>query len=420
MKLTTRLQLSFMMFVEFFIWGAWFVTLGTFLVNNLHANGAQTGSVFSTQSWGAIIAPFIIGLIADRYFNAEKILGVLHLVGAALMFQMYRQGGITTVYPEVFFYYLLVYMILYMPTLALVNSISFNQMKDPEKEFSSIRVWGTIGWIVAGLMISFVFLWDAEANVKAGLMKNTFLLASIASLVMGLFSFTLPKTPPKVSKDTKVKVSEILGLDALKLLKNKNFLIFFIASILICIPLAFYYQNANPFLSNIGVTNPTGKMTIGQASEVIFLLLLPVFFKKYGIKKTILVGMFAWALRYALFAYGNAGELSFMLIIGIALHGVCYDFFFVTGQIYTNSKAGIKYKSAAQGLITLATYGVGMLIGFKTAGLVTDAYTSSETIFDWKMIWIIPSAIALVVFLLFAISFNEKKEKSIIDQSLNI
>lgn len=418
MKFTTRLQLSVMMFIEFFVWGAWYVTLGTFLVNNLHANGAQTGSVFSTQSWGAIIAPFIIGLIADRYFNAEKILGVLHLAGAALMFYIYRSGGITSVYPEIFFYYLLAYMILYMPTLALVNSISFNQMKDPEKEFSSIRVWGTIGWIVAGLLISFVFLWDAEANVKAGLMKNTFLLASVASLVMGLFSFTLPKTPPKVAPGTKVKISEILGLDALKLLKNTNFLIFFIASILICIPLAFYYQNANPFLSNIGVTNPTGKMTIGQASEVIFLLLLPVFFKKFGIKKTILVGMLAWAIRYALFAYGNAGELSFMLITGIALHGVCYDFFFVTGQIYTNSKAGIKYKSAAQGLITLATYGIGMLIGFKIAGLITDMYTTSDNLFNWKMIWIIPSAISLVVFLLFAISFNEKKEKSI--TNLNI
>ncbi|MEO8414852.1 MAG: nucleoside permease [Ginsengibacter sp.] len=419
MKFTIRLQLSFMMFVEFFIWGAWFVTLGTFLVNNLHANGSQTGSVFSTQSWGAIIAPFIIGLIADRYFNAEKILAVLHLTGAALMYYMYSVGNITAVYPESFFYYLLAYMILYMPTLALVNSISFNQMKDPEKEFANIRVWGTIGWIVAGLMISYVFLWDAEANVKAGLMKNTFLLAAVASLVMGIFSFTLPKTPPKVSPETKVTISEILGLDALKLLKSKNFLIFFIASILICIPLAFYYQNANPFLSNIGVTNPTGKMTIGQASEVIFLLMLPVFFKKFGIKKTILVGMFAWALRYALFAYGNAGELSFMLITGIALHGVCYDFFFVTGQVYTNTKAGIKYKSAAQGLITLATYGIGMLIGFKVAGLVTDLYTVSDTFFDWKMIWIIPSAIALVVFLLFAVSFNEKKEKSI-DQSLKI
>ena len=414
MRFTTRLQLSFMMFLEFFIWGAWFVTLGTFLFNNLGASGSQSASVFSTQSWGAIIAPFIIGLIADRYFNAEKILGVLHLVGAVLMYQMFNASDISVFYP-----YVLAYMILFMPTLALVNSISFNQMDDPEKEFSSIRVWGTIGWIVAGLLISFVFLWDAEANVKAGLMKNTFMLASIASLVLGLYSFTLPKTPPKIEKGAKVKISEILGLDALKLLKDRNFLLFFIASILICIPLAFYYQYANPFLSNIGVENPTGKMTIGQISEVLFLLLLPVFFKKFGFKKTILIGMLAWAIRYALFAYGNAGELSFMLIIGIALHGVCYDFFFVSGQIYTNAKAGIKYKSAAQGLITLATYGVGMLIGFEIAGLIADTYKISETSFDWKMIWIIPAGIALVVFLLFAIFFNDKNEK-ITDPNLNL
>jgi nucleoside transporter len=402
------------MFLEFFIWGAWFVTLGTFLFNNLGASGSQSASVFSTQSWGAIIAPFIIGLIADRYFNAEKILGILHLIGAVLMYQMFNAPDISVFYP-----YVLAYMILFMPTLALVNSISFNQMGDPEKEFSSIRVWGTIGWIVAGLLISFVFLWDSEANVKAGLMKNTFMLASTASLVLGLYSFTLPKTPPKIEKGAKVKISEILGLDALKLLKDRNFLLFFIASILICIPLAFYYQYANPFLSNIGVENPTGKMTIGQISEVLFLLLLPVFFKKFGFKKTILIGMLAWAVRYTLFAYGNAGELSFMLIIGIALHGVCYDFFFVSGQIYTNAKAGIKYKSAAQGLITLATYGVGMPIGFEIAGLIADTYKISETSFDWKMIWIIPAGIALVVFLLFAIFFNDKNEK-ITDQSLNL
>jgi nucleoside transporter len=413
MKLTTRLQLSTMMFLNFFIWGAWFVTLGTFLFNNLNASGAQIGSVFSTQSWGAIIAPFVIGLIADRYFNAEKILAILHLAGAVLMYQMYNANGMTMFYP-----YVLAYMILFMPTLALVNSISFNQMNDPEKEFSSIRIWGTIGWIVAGLLISFVFLWDSETGVKAGLIKNTFLLASIASFVLGVFSFTLPKTPPKVLPGTKVKISEILGLDALKLLKDKNFALFFIASILICIPLAFYYQNANPFLSGIGVTNPTGKMTIGQISEVFFLLMLPIFFKKFGFKKTILIGMLAWAIRYALFAYGNANELSFMLIIGIALHGVCYDFFFVAGQIYTNAKAGIKYKSAAQGLITLATYGVGMLIGFKVAGLITDAYKLSEKAFDWKMIWIIPSGIAFVVFLLFAIFFSDKNEKAV-DQNLN-
>jgi len=397
-----------MMFLEFFIWGSWFVTLGTFLFNNLNASGAQSASVFSTQSWGAIIAPFIIGLIADRFFNAEKILAVLHLIGALLMYQMYQATDITVFYP-----YVLGYMILFMPTLALVNSISFNQMDDPEKEFSSIRVWGTIGWIVAGLLISFVFLWDAEANVKEGLMRNTFLMAAIASAALGLFSFFLPKTPPKVAKGTKVKISDILGLDALKLLKDKNFALFFVASILICIPLAFYYQNANPFLSNIGMENPTGKMTIGQISEVLFLLLLPVFFKKFGFKKTILAGMLAWAIRYALFAYGNADELSFMLIIGIALHGICYDFFFVSGQIYTNAKAGEKYKSAAQGLITLATYGVGMLIGFEIAGLITDTYKLSENSFDWKMIWIIPSIIALAVFLLFAIFFNDKNEKPV-------
>ena len=413
MKFITRLQLSTMMFLEFFIWGAWFVTLGIFLNNNLHATGAQSASVFSTQSWGAIIAPFIIGLIADRYFNAEKILGILHLVGALLMYQMYNASEVSVFYP-----YVLGYMILFMPTLALVNSISFNQMNDPEKEFSSIRVCGTIGWIIAGLLISFVFLWDSETNVKAGLMKNTFLLAAIASLVLGLFSFTLPKTPPKVLPGTKVKISEILGLDALKLLKDRNFALFFIASILICIPLAFYYQYASQFLSNIGVENPAGKMTIGQVSEVLFLLMLPFFFKKFGFKKTILAGMLAWALRYALFAYGNAGDLSFMIIIGIALHGICYDFFFVSGQIYTNAKAGIKYKSAAQGLITLATYGVGMLIGFEIAGLIADAYKISETSFNWEMIWIIPSIIALVVFLLFAIFFNDKNEKAV-DHSLN-
>ncbi len=405
MNLSNRIKLSSMMFLEFFIWGSWFVTLGTFIGNNLHATGSQSAAVFSTQSWGAIIAPFIIGLIADRFFNAERILGILHLVGALLMYQMYKAADISTFYP-----YVLSYMILFMPTLALVNSVSFNQMKDPEKEFSTIRVWGTIGWIVAGLLISYIYHWDSSEGISAGMLKYTFLMAGIGSLVLGLFSFMLPATPPKVSTNEKVKISEILGLDALKLLKDKNFAIFFVSSILICIPLAFYYQNANPFLSNIGLDNPTGKMTIGQMSEVLFLLLLPVFFSRFGFKKTILVGMLAWAVRYALFAYGNAGDLSFMLIIGIALHGICYDFFFVSGQIYTNSKAGVQYKSAAQGLITLATYGIGMLIGFEVAGMITDTYKLSDGAFDWKMIWIIPAGIAAVVFLLFSLFFNDKEK----------
>jgi len=406
MKTTTRVQLSLMMFLEFFIWGGWFVTLGTFLGNNLQATGVESARVFSTQSWGAIIAPFVIGLIADRYINAEKILGALHIIGAILMYQMYNAENISIFYP-----YVLVYMILYMPTIALVNSVSFNQLKDPEKEFSSVRVFGTIGWIVAGLLISFLFHWDTEENTAQGMLKNTFLMSGAASLFLGLFSFTLPKTPPSKSGNEKISLKEIIGLDALKLLKDKNFAIFFIASILICIPLAFYYQNAHPFLSSIGVTNPTGKMTIGQISEVLFMLLLPVFFTRFGFKKTILVGMLAWALRYALFAFGNAGELSFMLIIGIALHGVCYDFFFVSGYIYTNSKAGEKYKSAAQGLITLATYGVGMLIGFEIAGVITDNYKISDKEFDYKMIWLIPAFIAAVVFLLFSVSFKDEKKQ---------
>ncbi len=405
MNLSVRLKLSSMMFLEFFIWGAWFVTLGTFLGKNLAASGGQIGTAFSTQSLGAIIAPFIIGLIADRYFNAEKILGILHIIGAVLMFQMYNSTDFSSFYP-----YVLGYMIMYMPTLALVNSISFNQMKDPEKEFSTIRVWGTIGWIVAGLLISFLFHWDSAEGISEGFLRNTFLMASIASLVLGMFSFFLPKTPPKVGKNEEVQLSDILGLDALRLLKDKNFLVFFISSILICIPLAFYYQNANPFLSEIGVANPTGKMTIGQVSEVLFMLLLPVFFKRFGFKKTILVGMLAWVLRYVFFAYGNANELGFMLLLGIALHGVCYDFFFVSGQIYTNSKAGEKFKSAAQGLITLATYGVGMLIGFYVAGLIADAYKLSDSTHNWQVIWLIPAGIAGIVTILFLVFFKNEKE----------
>src|SRR5690606_8063982 len=330
MNSVIKTKLSFMMFLEFFIWGAWFVTLGTFLSQNLKANDFEIANVFSTQSLGAIIAPFIVGMIADRFFNAERVLGILHLVGAFLLYQMYQSAEYSTFYP-----YVLSYMILYMPTLALASSISFRQLKNPEKEFSAIRIWGTIGWIVAGLSISYLFKWDASAG--EGALKNTFLMAAIASAVLGLFSFILPSTPPiKAEEGEKPSFSSIIGLDAIKLLKDRNFFIFFISSVLICIPLAFYYQNANLFLTEIGLENPTGKMTIGQISEVLFLLLLPVFFSKFGFKKTILVGMLAWAVRYLLFAYGNSGELTFMLIMGIALHGICYDFFFVSGQIYTD------------------------------------------------------------------------------------
>ncbi|HAF33454.1 MULTISPECIES: nucleoside permease [Sphingobacterium] len=404
MSSTIKFKLSFMMFLEFFIWGGWFVTLGTFLSKNLNATEFEKANVFSTQSLGAIIAPFIVGMIADRYFNAERILGVLHLVGAVLMYQMYSATDMSTFYP-----YVLAYMILYMPTLALTSSVSFRQLTNPEKQFSGIRIWGTIGWIVAGLVIS--YFWDAKAS--EGALKNTFLLSGVASLVLGIFSFALPKTPPvKLDENEKPSFASIIGLDAIKLLKDKNFLIFFISSVLICIPLAFYYSNANPFLSEIGLENATGKMTIGQGSEVLFLLALPIFFTRFGFKKTILVGMLAWVIRYLLFAYGNAGELSFMLLIGIALHGICYDFFFVSGQIYTDSKAGVKYKSAAQGLITLATYGVGQLIGFWVAGYVGDKYKAmkaTDLAGFWNHTWVVPAIIAAVVFFIFLALFKDEK-----------
>ena len=403
MSTKTKIQLSLMMFLQFFIWGGWFVTLGTFLGNDLNATGAETGMAFSTQSWGAIIAPFFIGLIADRYFNAEKILGILHLIGAVIMYYMAQAESFNAFYPLVF-----AYMVAYMPTLALVNSVSFFQMKDPAKEFSLIRVFGTIGWIVAGLVISYVFHWDSKESISQGALSNTFIMVAIASLILGLISFTLPKTPPSQS-DGAISISDILGLDALKLLKDRNFLMFFITSILICIPLAFYYQQANPFLVELEMENPTGKMTLGQISEVLFMLLLPFFFKKFGFKKTLLVGMLAWAVRYALFAYGNAGELTFMLIMGIALHGICYDFFFVSGQIYTDFKAGEKVKSAAQGLITLATYGIGMLVGFWVAGKISDKYTLTDGSHDWEVIWMIPAVFALGVMVLFIVVFKDEK-----------
>lgn len=400
-----RVQLSFMMFLQFFIWGGWFVSLGTFLGNNLSASDMQIAKAFSTQSWGAIIAPFIIGLIADRYFNAERILGVIHLIGAYLMYQMSATVDFAGFYP-----YVLAYMVLYMPTLALVNSVAFRQMSDPSKDFSTIRVWGTVGWIVAGLTISFVFAWDSREAIAAGMLKNTFLMVAIASAIQGIFSFLLPQTPPTAKKQGMVSIKNMLGLDALTLLKDRNYLLFFASSILICIPLAFYYQNANPFLAEIGMADPTGKMTIGQMSEVAFMLLLPVFLLRFGIKATLLAGMMAWALRYVLFAFGDAGDLSYMLIGGIALHGICYDFFFVSGQIYTDSKAGIMYKSAAQGLITLATYGVGMLVGFWVAGQLSTYYTTSNG-HDWQMIWLLPAGFSMVVFVLFFLVFKKEDIK---------
>jgi nucleoside transporter len=392
-----------MMFLEFFIWGGWFVTLGSYLARNLSATGAESAMAFSTQSWGAIIAPFIIGLIADRWVNAERLLGAIHLVGALLMARMATVSDFSSFYPTV-----LAYMIIYMPTLALVNAVSFRQMRDPAREFGPIRFWGTLGWIVAGLAISYVFHWDSSEALAAGALRNTFMMCAVASAALGLFSFTLPATPPVPQAAGGSGLRQALGLDALALLKDRNYLVFFVCSILVCIPLAFYYQYANSFLVDSGIANPTGKQTFGQMSELAFMLLLPVFLKRIGMKGTLLVGMLAWALRYALFAWGDGGAAAWMLILGIVLHGVCYDFFFVSGQVYTDARAGESHRSAAQGLITLATYGVGMLVGFNVAGRVADAHVVGAG-HDWRAIWIIPAVFAVVIAALFGIAFRNEK-----------
>jgi nucleoside transporter len=401
MNFFTRLQLSAMMFLNFFVWGIWFVTMNVYL-KSIDATDVQVGLAYGTQALGAIIAPFVIGLIADRYFDAQKILGILHIAGAALMYYITTVDDFASFYPV-----LLVYMILFMPTLALVNAISFKQMSNPEKEFSYIRLWGTIGWIATGWVITMMG-WERDQSLV-----NTFLTAAVVSLALGIYSFTLPKTPPPKAGQ-KVTVGEILGLDALGLLKDRNFLIFFIASLLICIPLAFYYQLTNLFLNEAGVEGAAGKMTFGQISEVVFLFLMPWFFVRLGVKKMLLVGMAAWALRYLFFGFGDAGSGMWMLYTGIILHGICYDFFFVTGQIYTDERAGERIRSSAQGMITLATYGVGMLIGFWFAGIIAEKYATADG-HDWKNIWMIPAIISFVILALFALLFKPTRKKEITD-----
>jgi nucleoside transporter len=431
MKSSTRIQLSVMMFLNFFIWGIWFVTMGTYLsMGKIGADGGQTGLAYGTQCLGAIIAPFIIGMIADRFFAAQKILGVLHLAGAGLLYYISTQESFSS-----FYSLLLIYMIIYMPTLALVNAIALKQVTNAEKEFAGIRLWGTIGWIVAGLIIGWMAWEPATELVKSGTAENasaeakealqtaasklniTFLAGAVVAACFGIYSFFLPNTPPpKAGKD--VSFAEVIGLDALKVLKDKNYLIFFFASVLICIPLAFYYGSANQFLNESGMEKAAAKMTMGQMSEAVFLFLMPLFFRRFGVKQMLLIGMFAWVLRYLLFAYGNIDNGIWMLYLGIILHGICYDFFFVTGQIYTDQKAGEKVRSAAQGLITLATYGVGMYIGFWLAGKIADQQAIKDATgkvinHHWQNVWIFPCLFAAGVALLFLVFFKNDKKTTI-------
>jgi len=385
-----------MMFLQFFIWGAWYVTMSTYLDKVLHASGAQIGAAYSAMAIATIISPFFVGMIADKFFSAQHVLGVLHLIGAAILY------FITTLdNPDTFYWLVLLYSLMYAPTLALANSVAFRQMNDPSKEFASIRVLGTLGWIATGWLIDKVF------HVSTEDLAFTFKMAAVASALLGILSFFLPSTPPK-AKGTKTTFAQVLGADAFVLFKDRSFTIFFIASILICIPLSFYYSLTNLFLTDAGMKNVTSNMTFGQFSEAFFILLIPLFFRWLGVKWMIALGMIAWTVRFLFFGYGDAGANLWMLFAGIILHGVCFDFFFVTGQIYTDSKAGIRIQSQAQGMITMATYGIGMWIGTLLSGYVKDHYTVDQIV-NWRSVWMVPSGIAAVVLILFVLFFKDNK-----------
>ncbi len=383
-----------MMFLQYFVWSSWYVTMATYMGENLKSSGVQVGAAYSALAIATMISPFFIGLIADRYFAAQRVMGVLHLLGAVLLFVATKITDNT-----LFYWVILVYSLMYMPTIALSNSVAFSQMSDPGRQFPWIRVFGTVGWIAAGLLVT-----------KLGIEKtsSTFIMAAVVSGLLGLISFILPNTPPK-GRIPGSTASSSIGKEAFVLFKDRPYLLFFIAAILICIPLAFYYGFANFFLNELNMSDPAAKMTLGQVSEALFILAIPFLFYRIGVKNMLLMGMSAWILRYVCFAYGDTGANTWMLYAGIILHGICYDFFFVTGYMYTEKKAGEKIKNSAQGLFTFATYGLGMFIGTWFSGFVVDKYKTVAG-HNWMSIWLVPAAIALAVLIYFFIFFREKRE----------
>ncbi len=403
-----------MMFLQFFIWGAWYTTIGNFMA--AHGMATLTSWPYQVNPIAAIVAPFFLGLVADRYFATERVLGSLHLLGGIIMLLVPRATGA----PTLFIGLLLLYNLCYMPTLGLVNSLAFHHIQNQEKQFPLIRVFGTIGWIVAGLFIGFVL-----SRFTGGQLPDTTVLplytTAVASLILGLYSFSLPHTPPPAA-GRPVSIRSIVGVDALRELGSKPFYIFVISSMLICFALAAYYAYApiyakaavydtgmKNFLTTL-LPNPSSLMTLGQMSETIFMFLMPLMFVRLGVKRMLVIGMAAWVLRYGLFAWAAPSAVFWLIALGILLHGVCYDFFFVTGQIYVDKRSSPAVRGQAQGFLVLVTYGVGMWIGAKIAGAVYNSFLGGGatvlTLAQWRSFWWLPAIFAAAVLLFFAAFFK--------------
>jgi nucleoside transporter len=389
-------RLGAMMFLNYVVWGAWYVTLSTYLTQTLHFTGTQSGAVFGTAALSCMISPFFVGLVADRYFAAQRVLAVLHLAGAVLLYLVSQAASFPAVYGL-----LLAYCLCYFPTIALTNSLVFRNVSDTASQFPLIRVLGTLGWIAIGLLVGYM-------NVERT--ATPFLLAAGFSVLMGVYSFTLPHTPPE-AKGQPASWRTILGLDALVMLKDRSYLVFVIASVLACIPLTFYFSFTNAYLNEAGVPNAAAKMTLGQVSEVGMMLLMPWIYRRFSLKAILVAGLLTWSVRYLLLAYGNAGDLVSLFYTAILVHGICYDFFFMTGQLYTDQEAPAHLRNTAQGFIQFLTYGVGMFLGSMLSGVTVDAFTTGtgETVTrNWQGFWITSSIGALLIFLLVALVFRSR------------